>query len=1293
MKTVLVLEGNEQDRGALQALLQDHGYTVTQKSDKALQVSEVAQDLENPDGNIYEKTPQATFRSSLDGKLYVISQAESDTFQVTKPPQGVEQHFRGIYEKGPLGIFRSSLAGKLLSINPAGARMLKYDSPREIIEAVNRTSIGEALYLDNNYRQEILAEVLESREWQVYEEQFRCKDGSVIDCYVHVRVVRDADGRPVELEGFLEDISERKSTERALRFSQFAIDKTMDQVLWMNEQGQFLYVNDAACATLGYSRLELVTMSIFDVDPDLTPEFVASEWQNLKRHGSETFERQHRTRDGFVYPVEARANYLVVEGQEYICFFVTDISERKRKEQALRFTQFAIDKSSNQAFWATEDARLFYVNDAACEALGYTRVELLQMSVPDIDPMFPAEVFAEYWRELKEKRAVTFETLHRAKDSRVYPVEMRVNFVVFDDKEYLCAFATDISERKAAEESLRLTQFAIDKTADQAFWGTPEGRFLYVNESACAALGYSREELVGMSISDIDPDFSTERLTVHWQELKKKGTLCFKSSHRTKDGRIYPVEIHSNYMNFDGKEYRCCFVTDISERKAAEEALRITQFAIDKMSDQAFWLTPEGRFFYVNEAACSALGYSREELLGMGVWEIDPGYSHEIFARLWPKLKKAGSLCFESQHRTKDGRLYPVEIRGNYASYEGTEYICAFAIDISQRKEAEEALGQARLIVESSPAVLFRWLATEGWPIEMVTRNVSRFGYTSEELLSGAVPYAALVHPQDLDRVVVELQAQISRGEDRFSQEYRIVTKQGEVRWVDERTVIERDAEGRVSHYQGIVMDINDRKRAEEALRRSERNYRSIVEHAPFGITHSTRDGKLLSVNPALAGILKYDSPEELLETTNRSSIQEVLFPEPSQRASLVERILTGNVWHVFDNRLLCKDGSVVTCRVHSRRILDEDGRESEFESFQENITDRLVVEEALRESEEKFRVLAETSPVAIYLYQGDKIIYANPATERLFGYSADELRRMSFWDWARDDFKEMVRDRGEARLRGEVVPAQYESCYVTKAGEDKFALVSAGVMEYQGRPTGVVFLLDISKRKRAEELVRDSLAEKEVLLREIHHRVKNNLQVVSSLLYLQSQKLTDPELQNHFLESQSRICSMALAHEQLYQSKSLADVSVKSYVESLVGQLRQVFQRPEQQIDCRIFIEDIVLDIEKVIPCGLLITELVSNAYKHAFADGRSGTITISVEQLGEQFALSVADDGVGLPKGLDYRQTTTLGLQLVTALANQLNGTVELEQEGGTLFRVTFIEPVVRDNQPDKQVSDNLL
>ncbi len=1038
MKTVLVVEDNGHDSAALQALLQEYGYTVNQASGQSLQVSEVSQDSKQQDGTVHESPPLATFRSSLDGKLYAVAPAAVDTFEVIKPPQGVEQHFRGIYERAPLGIFRSSLDGKMLSINPAGARMLKFDSPRDLIEVINRTSIAEALYLEANHRQEILAEILRSDDWLVFDEQFRCKDGSVIDCNFHIRAVRDVAGCPLELEGFLEDISERKRVERQLKFTQFAIDKTMDQAFWVDRQGRFVYVNDAACYALDYSRQELLGMSLFDIDPDLSEEYLAREWQELKRHSSKTFERRQRGQDGRIYPVEVRANYLFYANKEYVCFFVNDISKRKRKDEALR-----------------------------------------------------------------------------------------------------------------------LTQFAIDKTADQAFWGSPEGRFLYVNEAACAALGYSREELVGMSIVDIDPDFSEERLVGHWKNLEKNGTMCFESRHRTKDGRIYPVEIRTNYVNFDGKEYRCSFATDISERKATEEALR-----------------------------------------------------------------------------------------------------------------------QANLIVEDSPAVLFRWWAAEGWPVEMASRNVIQFGYTSEELVSETVHFATLMHPKDLDRIVAELQACLCRGEDRVKLEYRIVTKQGDVRWIDSRTAVERDAEGRVSHYQGILMDISDRKRAEEALQESEHKYRSIVEHAPFGITRSTRDGKLVSVNPALAAILKYDSAQELQENINRSSIQDVLFPQPSQRDPLVEKILSGESWHVFNNRLRCKDDSFVTCRVHSRRIQDKNGQTSEFESYQENITDQLAAEEALQESEGKFRVLAETSPVSICIYQGEKILYANPATERLFGYSLEELLRMKFWDWVRKDFQEEVREQGLARLRGEDVPGQYESHVVSKAGEDKCLLVSAGVIEYQGQPTGIASFLDITERKRSEELIKASLAEKEVLLREIHHRVKNNLQVVSSLLYLQSQKLTDPELQSHFLESQSRICSMALAHEQLYQSKSLAEVSVKSYVESLAGQLRQVCQRPEQQIECQTVIDDIVLDIEKVIPCGLLITELLSNAYKHAFADGRSGTITISMKQLGEQLVLSVADDGVGLPADLDYRHTTTLGLQLVTALTNQLNGTLEVKREGGTLFRVTFAE-----------------
>jgi PAS domain S-box-containing protein len=832
----------------------------------------------------------------------------------------------------------------------------------------------------------------------------------------------------------------------------------------------------------------------------------------------------------------------------------------------------------------------------------------------------------------------------------------------------------EIAERKRAEQSLQFTQFAIDNSIDQAFWMTEDARLFYVNEAACRTLGYTREELLQMSVPDIDPDFSAEVVAEHWRELKAKGSMTFESRHRAKDGRIYPVEIRANYMVFDGREYNCAFATDISERKKTEEALKLSQVMIDGASMGIFRGTEEARILFVNDYWARKLGYTPAELCSMTFFDLDPNLTPESWLKHREKLTATGFDNFESLHRCKDGTDIPVEVTVNLFTYRDQPFSCSFARDITERKQAENTLRQASLVLENSPAVVFHWGASDDWPVEMVSGNVTQFGYAPEELLSGAVPYAALVHPADLGQVVAGLHAQVSRGEDTFSQEYRIVTKQGEVRWVDERTLIERDADGRVIRYQGIVMDITERKQAEEALRESERKYRSIVEHAPFGITRSTKDGKMLSVNPALASILKYDSAQELMETINRTSIQDVLFPKPSEREPLVENILANDAWYVFKNRLRCKDGSIVTCRVHSRRIADEDGRATEFESFQENITDQLAAEQALRESEGKFRVLAETSPVAICIYRGESLVYANPAMERLFGYSVEELCRMKFWDLAQEDFKELIRARGLARLAGESVPGQSEARYVTKAGSEKYVLISTGVMEYQGRPTGVASFLDITERKEAEELIRSSLREKEVLLKEIHHRVKNNLQVVSSLLFLQAQKIGDPELAALFAESQNRIHSMALAHEQLYRSKNLADVRLPEYVGSLVEEIEQVFRHGEKTVCCRVDVDDIDLDIEQVVPCGLLITELLSNALRHAFPGSRTGTVRVEMHQQDGVLSLTVRDDGVGLPADLDVSAAGTLGLQLVRALTDQLDGTLEVARREGAEFRVAF-------------------
>lgn len=725
----------------------------------------------------------------------------------------------------------------------------------------------------------------------------------------------------------------------------------------------------------------------------------------------------------------------------------------------------------------------------------------------------------------------------------------------------------------------------------------------------------------------------------------------------------------------DGNSGLMAEQTGMTDLKSAEAALRLNQFIIDQASVGIFRGDADARIRYVNEYGARMLGYSREELLSMSFFDIDPTLTQDWWRKHRSELTARSHRKFESVHRRKDGTTFPVEVTVNYLEFGGYELSCSFAQDITERKAAEESLRQAALVLENSPAVLFRWRAAEGWPVEMVTKNVSRFGYSPEELLSGAVPFSSLIYSADLERVVSEVTEHTRRGDDSFQQEYRIVTREGQIRWVDDRTVVERNESGRVSHYQGVVLDITERKRVEDALRLSEQKYRTIVEHAPFGISRSTRGGKLLGANPAFARILKYDSPEQLMEAVNRSSIQDVLFEEPSRRGPLVERVFAGDSWYVFENRYRCKDGSIITCKVHSRRIRGQAGKEDEFESFIENITERVEAENALRESEQKFRVLAETAPVAIVVYQGERFVYMNPAAIRLFGYPREELPEMDFWAWANEESQEMSRGLGIARQPGARMPIQYEHGFVKNNGDKRWVLVSAGAIEYQGKPAGIATFIDITAAKEAEERLQASLAEKEVLLKEVHHRVKNNLQVISSLLDLQSEYIKDEHLLQFFRESRDRIKTMALVHERLYNSEDFTSIDFRDYVENLVAHLAQSYVENPDRISFRLEMTKVPLAIHEAIPCGLIINELVSNAMKHAFPPGRKGEITVACREVSDgTVRLEVGDNGVGLPAGLDFRNTETLGLQLVTMLVRQLRGRIEMSGDAGILWEITF-------------------
>jgi PAS domain S-box-containing protein len=355
-----------------------------------------------------------------------------------------------------------------------------------------------------------------------------------------------------------------------------------------------------------------------------------------------------------------------------------------------------------------------------------------------------------------------------------------------------------------------------------------------------------------------------------------------------------------------------------------------------------------------------------------------------------------------------------------------------------------------------------------------------------------------------------------------------------------------------------------------------------------------------------------------------------------------------------------------------------ETGTQKGIIEYVRDITDKKEAEGALEETRERFRVAFQASPDPMVIVRlSDRVVVdVNEGFVVSTGYATGQVvgkrsEDTPYWkdDESRNRLYDTIRDQGRVD--------NMEMEFRLSTGEFRPGLLSARIMALAGEPHMLVLVKDISQLKIAEAQLRSSLNEKEVLLKEIHHRVKNNLQVISGLLNLQAHHITDPATRMIYKESQNRVITMALIHEDLYRSTDLSSVDLGGYIENLAENLFSSYRVGHDRVKLDLDVERTDMVVDTAIPCGLIINELISNALKHGFPDDRAGTVTVNFRSMGEKkYYLEVSDDGVGLPPGLDINSTTALGMQLVKVIIEQLAGTMEVEREQGTSFKISFAE-----------------
>lgn len=1115
---------------------------------------------------------------------------------------------------------------------------------------------NQLLHPDDRERSERALEAhLKTGEPYAVEYRLRVRDGEYRWFRSRGVAIRDESGRPIRMSGTLVDIDALVLAETRLRESEaryrLIAEHSQDFIAHFHRDGRWLYRSPMSDRVFPLTEDQRRT-------EDHNARVHTDDRGILDQVRQKALSGQHCRFEIRAIDVDNRARWMdmqvspVIEPDgavnSYVCY-ARDISERKQAEEAIREAEerySAMFARHPYPMWVydVDTLRFLEVNQAAIEKYGWKREEFLGMTILDVRPESERQRIRDLVRTRDPAKPNIGMWVHETRDGRL--LDMRVSTheipwtpgcrarvaTLIDQTEKLAAERWQSRQREIMEhvatgaplktvlESIvkqvqeqspgviasvlllnddgRTVRTAAAPDLPKAFSKSIDGIEIGPTTGSCGTAMYTAQRVI---VSDIatDPKWAAYCDFALGFGLR----ACWSDPICTTDGTVvgslamYATKVREPSPGELNVIASAAHVAGIAiERDRAQAALRLSEAKfrqIFETAQEGIWVVDsQWRTELANETMGRMLGVSAEAMVGRVITEFMDEEGMRLVSAFQKRRERGESETHEFKFVRADGQPLWAIVATNPIKREDKEFDGALAMvtDITDRRAMEDALRMERRVFLSGPAIAWRWRAVEGWPVEYVSENVSTLGYTAEEFMSGGLAYASIVHPDDVGRVADEIHDHLLNRRYVFEQEYRVRTKDGRWRTLADHTLVDLDEAGQPRYFVGYAIDVTQRREAEDRLRESERNNRTLIAALPDLIFRMHRDGRYLACHTNTPDRL-IAPPEKFLGKT-----PEHVLPKPLAeqcRHHLEQLFKTGEPQtYEYDSRRDHRQRTRLEVRM--TRSADQEAL-----LLVRDVTIERENERKLRESEARLSMFVNSAPVGVISWNTDFTISAwNPAAERIFGFTAQQAigRHGSFIipesskQYVDEVWRSLIQRTGGVRgtndnLRadGRVIICEW---------------YNTPLVDALGRVVGVASIVeDVTERRLAER-------RHDLILRELDHRVKNNLAAVISLAEQTGRSVSSyPEFSQRFV---GRLNAMARMHSALARTRwQGADLRL------VVTQTLEAFSPGESD---RLVLEgpEVMLPPRAAQALTMALNELATNAAKYGALSGPNGRVSV---------------------------------------------------------------------------------